>query len=112
MLAASSIDGMLKAKGLEKGKLHARITEAAERNLITDEMAAWAHDVRLDSNEPRHADEAAPLPSRPDAERAISFASALGEFLFVLPAKVRRGRDKAEPAKGNRAKNTLSIPPS
>jgi hypothetical protein len=55
-------------------------------------MAAWAHEVRLDANEQRHADEELPLPAEDDAQRAIGFAVALGEILFVLPAKVAAGR--------------------
>jgi hypothetical protein len=92
MLAASAVDAMLKAKGLTDGVLYTRIEKAAADHLITQEMSAWAHEVRLDANDQRHADENAPLPTEDDARRAIAFASALGEFLFVLPAKVSRGR--------------------
>ena len=55
-------------------------------------MAAWAHEVRLDANDQRHADEGAPLPAEADAAKVIEFAKALAEFLFVLPARVARGR--------------------
>jgi hypothetical protein len=98
MLSASAVDAMLKAKGYNKGTLNQRIDQAAQDHLITSEMAKWAHDVRLDANEPRHADESAPLPSDDDAKRSLSFSMALGEFLFVLPGKVRRGlRRNTEP---------------
>jgi len=92
MLSASAVDAMLKAKGLIDGNLYSRIDAAAEQHLITGEMAAWAHEVRLDANDQRHADLAAALPSLADAEKCIAFAQALGEFLFVLPARVERGR--------------------
>lgn len=92
MLAASAVDSMLKARGLKTGTLYARIDQAKDENLITSEMAAWAHEVRLDANENRHADETIPMPSIQDAQRAIDFAEALGQFLFVLPSRVRRGR--------------------
>ena len=39
MLAASSVDAMLKAKGLTEGSLYARIKKAAEQHLITEDMA-------------------------------------------------------------------------
>ncbi|NWG86444.1 MAG: DUF4145 domain-containing protein [Hydrogenophilaceae bacterium] len=93
MLAASSVDSMLKIKGYTQGNLYNRIEKAAEDHLITAEMAAWAHDVRLDANDQRHADEESSLPTQDDAQRAIDFTKALAEFLFVLPAKVRRGRE-------------------
>ncbi|MBF8766706.1 DUF4145 domain-containing protein [Pseudomonas putida] len=94
MLAASSVDAMLKEKGLKQGNLYGRINEAAKQHLITEEMATWAHEVRLDANDERHADEEAELPSTGDAERVIEFTLALAQFLFVLPSRVERGRRK------------------
>jgi len=55
-------------------------------------MAAWVHEIRLDANEQRHADEGAPLPSGADAAKVIEFANALAQFLYVLPARVEKGR--------------------
>lgn len=91
MLAASSIDAMLKNKGYKEGALYLRINKAAEEHLITAEMSKWAHQVRLDANEQRHADEDFVLPTEEDAKRTIDFALALAEFLFVLPSKVAKG---------------------
>jgi hypothetical protein len=92
MLAASAIDAMLRDKGLVEGSLYKRIDAAASSHLITEDMAAWAHEVRLDANDQRHTDDSAALPAAEDAERVIGFALSLGEFLYVLPAKVARGR--------------------
>jgi hypothetical protein len=92
MLTASAVDAMLKDKGYKDGSLNARIDLAAKDHLITAEMAAWAHEVRLEANDQRHADESASLPSAADAEKALEFASALAQFLYVLPARVERGR--------------------
>jgi hypothetical protein len=97
MVAASAVDAMLKEKGLITGTLNTRINDAATRHLITAEMAEWAHAVRLDANDQRHADEGAKLPTTQDAERVIEFAQALAQFLFVLPARVARGRQQAGP---------------
>lgn len=94
MLAASAVDAMLKDKGLKDGNLYGRINEAAKQHLITEEMGAWAHEVRLDANDERHADEDADLPSTEDAERVIEFVLALAQFLYVLPSRVERGRRK------------------
>lgn len=92
MLAASAVDAMLKTKGYREGSLNVRIEKSQKDNLITSEMAAWAHEIRLDANDQRHADEEAELPSPTDASKAIEFANALAQFLFVLPARVERGR--------------------
>lgn len=91
MLAASAVDSMLKIKGYKKGVLNDRIKEAAKDKLITEEMSKWAHEVRLDANAQRHADEAVSKPTENEAKRSIDFALALAEFLFVLPAKVDKG---------------------
>jgi hypothetical protein len=91
MLAASSIDAMLKAKGYKDGSLYSRIDKAATDHLITEDMAKWAHDVRLDANDQRHVDEKADLPTDADARRVVEFAKSLALFLFVLPAMVSRG---------------------
>jgi hypothetical protein len=85
----------LKVKGLTDGTLNIRINAAAARHMITEDMAAWAHDVRLDANDPRHADETRPHHTPETAQRAVDFAAALAEFLFVLP--MQRGRDAFKP---------------
>ena len=89
MLAASAVDAMLKEKGYTEGNLHPRINKAAEYHLITEEMALWAHEVRLDANDQGQADISNPLPNQKDAERSIDFVQALGQILFVLPERVR-----------------------
>ncbi len=91
MLAASAVDAMLKAKGFVTGSLYARIDQATKQHVITEDMAKWAHQVRLDANDQRHSDEAVPLPSVDDATRAVEFASAISQFMFVIPAMVSRG---------------------
>ena len=91
MLTASAVDAMLKAKNYAEGNLYSRIEAAANNHLITPEMAQWAHEVSLDANDQRHADDEATLPNSDDAEKVIDFALALAEFLFVLPAKIQRG---------------------
>jgi len=96
MLSASSVDAMLKEKGYTEGSLYARINKAAEEHLITAEMAQWAHDIRLDANDQRHADANTSLPTEDDARRCVEFAIALAQFLFVLPARVQRGLADAE----------------
>lgn len=91
MLSASAIDAMLKEKEYTNGTLNDRINKAAEDHLITDSMAQWAHEVRLDANVQRHADKDAGLPTYEDAKFTFDFAIAFAEYLFVLPSRVERG---------------------
>lgn len=99
IMAASAINAMLKEKKLEDGTLHARIEQAADEGIITREMAALAHDIRLDANNERHADAAVPRATNADAQRCLEFADALAEMLFVLPARVKRGAAPAPTAR-------------
>lgn len=97
MLSASAVDAMLKSKDYKDGNLYKRIEKAAKDHLITDGMAQWAHQIRLDANDERHADDAADMPTTEDAKRSVEFALALAEFLFVLPEKVTRGLKASSP---------------
>lgn len=93
MVANSAVDAMLKEKGIAESSLYPGIDKALAQGLITTEMASWAHEVRLDANEPRHVDETKPLPSLEDASRVIELAEAFARYLYELPAMVSRGRD-------------------
>lgn len=95
MLTASAIDAILKDKGYLKGTLFQRIKAASDDGLLTSEMTSWAHEIRLSANEPRHADDRFEGATPEDAEQIIAFAKALGEYLYVLPAKVQKWQTKA-----------------
>ncbi len=96
MLSASAVDAMLKNKGYKEGSLYTRINQAVNNHLITKGMADWAHEVRLDANDERHADEDNLLPTESDAKKCLEFAFAFGDFLFVLPERVTRGIQSAK----------------
>ena len=100
MLAGSAVDAMLKEKGLANGSVYKRIQDAVQSNLLTEAMGEWAHSVRLAANSPRHADLDEPHASRDEAKASIEFARALGQFLFVLPARIERGKEAAKRASG------------
>ena len=71
LMSAAAIDAMLKDKNVNSGSLNQRIDEAVRVGLITNGMAEWAHRVRLDGNDSRHADAASPDLSWDDAQRAM-----------------------------------------
>ena len=91
MMASSSIDAMLKDKGYGgRESFHNRIDKAVNNGLLTKEMGRWAHQVRLVSNDPRHADEDKPHVDKEEAEVMVMFAEALGDILYELPARALR----------------------
>lgn len=101
VMAGSAVDAMLKACGLGEGSLYSRIDKALDQGILTQGMANWAHEVRLGSNRPRHADADKPHVSEEEAKRSVDFAEALGNFLFVLTARIERGITAAKAAEAN-----------
>ncbi|KAB2798966.1 DUF4145 domain-containing protein [Brucella anthropi] len=91
VMAGSAVDAMLKHHNFTEGSLYTRIDKALTENLLTKGMADWAHEVRLGSNRPRHADAERPHVTHNEARQSVEFAEALGNFLFVLTAKIDRG---------------------
>lgn len=96
MLSASAIDAMLKEKGYNNDTLYKRIKAATESGLLTKDMSDWAHEIRLSANEPRHADDDFDGATPKDAEQILEFAVALGEYLFILPERVKKWKEKAQ----------------
>ncbi len=88
VVAGSAVDAMLKAKEYIEGKLYDRIDQAVKDHLLTKEMGDWAHEVRLGSNRPRHADEEDPHVTPEEGVQSVECVDALAQFLFVLPARI------------------------
>jgi len=98
MVAGSAVDAMLKKLGYKEGSLYDRIDKAVAEHNLTQSMGDWAHEVRLGSNRPRHADADRPHVSPKEAAQSVEFAEALGYFLFVLTKRIERGTDAAKEA--------------
>ena len=98
MTAGSAVDAMLKRLGYEESSVYSRINKAVEEHKLNEEMGGWAHEVRLGSNRPRHADNEKPHATAAEAKQSVEFAEALGYFLFVLTKQVERGTTAAKAA--------------
>lgn len=101
LVCASALQAMLEEKGLKTGSLNERIDKAAEKQLITQDMKRWAHQIRLESNDARHLNRGDRNARRKEADQCFEFALALAEFLFVLPSRVTRGIEAAEKQPGD-----------
>jgi hypothetical protein len=95
IMAGSAVDAMLKHFKLIEGSVYTRIDLAVSQHILTAAMGEWAHEVRLGSNRPRHADKENPHSSAQQAQRSVEFAEALGHFLFVLSSRVKKGIEDA-----------------
>ena len=100
MTAGSAVDAMLKELGYRDGSVYERINKAVGEHKLTEGMGTWAHEVRLGSNRPRHADKEKPHATPEEAKQSVEFAEALGYFLFVLTKQVERGTEAAKAAEG------------
>jgi hypothetical protein len=100
VMAGSAVDAMLKELGYKDGSVYERINKAVDEHKLTDGMGKWAHEVRLGSNRPRHADSEKPHVSPEEAIQSVEFAEALGSFLFVLTKRIERGMEDAKKASG------------
>ena len=97
-MAGSAVDAMLKHLNYEEGSVYKRIEQAVKDGVLTKNMAEWAHSVRLGANRPRHADSERPHIEMDEAKRSVEFAEALGDFLFVLSAKIEKAIVASNPA--------------
>jgi hypothetical protein len=77
------------------GSVYSRIDQAVSQHILTPAMGEWAHEVRLGSNRPRHADSENPHVSAHQAEQSVEFVEALGHYLFVLSSRVKKGIKEA-----------------
>ncbi|HEY5964852.1 MAG TPA: DUF4145 domain-containing protein [Xanthobacteraceae bacterium] len=98
VMAGSAVDAMLKQLGYREGSLYTRIDQAVTDHKLTQGMGDWAHEVRLGSNRPRHADADKPHVTAAEAKQSVEFAEALGYFLFVLTTRIERGTAEAKQA--------------
>jgi hypothetical protein len=95
MASAQAVDYMLKERGFREGDtLNARIKAAVEAGVLTPDMEQWANEVRFAANDERHKDTD---PTPDDAAHTVQFVVALADFLFVFPARVKRGIETAKP---------------
>ena len=88
MLAASALLAMLKAKKHSSSILFEAIKSAIAAGELTPELADWAHKLRLDANDPRHADDESPHRTQEEAKELVEFAFMVAEIWFVLPSKI------------------------
>ena len=97
LVCSCALDVMLREKGIKKseGDLYTRIEMAAQQNLITQNMAKWAHQVRLVANESRHPDEDVSPAIQEEARQSLEFTLALAEILYALPARVTKGLEES-----------------
>lgn len=70
----------------DQGNLKKRIDAAAKAGAITEDLAKWAHRIRLDGNEAAHEDQ--PFSSN-ELEELHRFTELVLRYLFTLPGMLK-----------------------
>ncbi len=98
MVCVSALDAVPQEKDVmpDKGTLNDRIKAAAENYLITEDVANWVNQIRLEANDIRHPENNRYLVTQEEAQQNLEFTEALAEILFVLPERVTRELEKTE----------------
>jgi len=100
-LARRALQVICKEKGAKKDKLADQIDELFVKNIITDEIKKWAHEIRYVGNDAAHPNDE--IVSREDAEEILDLLDSMCEILYVAPAKAEKRRmvREARKEKGN-----------
>jgi hypothetical protein len=89
---------MLAEKGYRERKpgLMGRIKKAVADGKLPGVMEDWALEVREIATDIHTDEEPAPLPDEKEADRALTYANMLAEYLFVMPTRIDKQRAKRQ----------------
>lgn len=88
MLCGKVLD--LSTKGMDPlWSLEKRLKKLAADGKISNDVAAWAEEIRLDRNDAVHSDTEF---DRTDAEEILGFTEAFLNYIYTLPALVKQRR--------------------
>lgn len=84
-------------RGAKKAKLSDQIDDLREKQIITEAIRDWAHEIRLTGNIGAHPDEDGLEDVSPeDADELIKFMEQYLNYVYVMPDKVTKKREKKE----------------
>ena len=85
VLARRAVQSICKNKGATKRDLKDQVDELFTKNIITEDLKNWAHEVRYVGNDAAHPNDTAV--SKEDAEEILDLLDSLCEVLYIAPAK-------------------------
>ncbi|WP_454892194.1 DUF4145 domain-containing protein [Alloscardovia omnicolens] len=92
LLARSVLEACAKDKGITTGSLSSKINELAERNIISTQIRDEAHEIRFFGNEMAHGDFTQKI-SEEDAADMLGFLDTVLEYVYQMPAAIRRRQE-------------------
>ena len=103
--AVRAVEAMLAEKGYRERKLGlmGRIKKAVADGKLPGVMEDWALEVREIATDIHTDEEPASLPDEKEADRALTYATMLANYLFVMPAEIEKHRAKRKSAVDQKA---------
>jgi hypothetical protein len=93
-LARRALQVICLEKGSKKDRLADQIDELFDKNIITDDIKKWAHEIRYIGNDAAHPNDAPVL--KEDAEEILELLDSMCEVLYIAPAKAEKRREARE----------------
>lgn len=98
LMARTAIEATAKDKQITDGSLYDKIVAMEEKNIITSQLKAEAHEIRLDGNDMAHGDLAGPV-SKEDVADILGFLDSILNYVYQQPKAVQRRKEMREQRK-------------
>ena len=89
LMARTAIEATAKDKQITDGNLYQKIDAMAEKNIITDQLAEEAHEIRLLGNDMAHGDLAEAV-SEEDASDILGFLDSVMDYVYQQPMLLQK----------------------
>ncbi|MBI0047293.1 DUF4145 domain-containing protein [Bifidobacterium choladohabitans] len=110
LMARTALEATAKNKGITSGSLNEKIEELAEQNIITDQLAQEANEIRLLGNDMAHGDPDIPV-SKEDASDILGFLDTVLDYVYQQPIAIQKRKALRKKRKENK-NDCRSIAPS
>lgn len=88
----TTLDVVTRQLGATTGNLKDRIDQLRAKGIITEHLAAWAHEIRLDGNEALHEGDIGDPDAPEQAKKYVAFLELLLHVTFELPETIKKAK--------------------
>ena len=100
LMARSVLEATAKDKGVATGNLASKIDALADKGIISPQIKAEAHEIRYLGNDMAHGDFVEPI-NEDDADDVLGFLATFLNYVYQMPAAIRRRQEARRKRKGN-----------
>lgn len=97
MMCRSAMQAATRSLDAQGKDLKAEIDNLADRHLIPESLRDWAHEIRDGGNLAAHPEPGKRV-EKTDAQELMALAESIFEYLFVIPAQVKKRRERVAEA--------------